>query len=452
MRLRARERLRAAFRRDLWITVGPAVALVAVAFAFTYHFIKPAPPHRLVVAAPRDEGGARYFARRYKDILARDGIALEVRETDGSAVSLRMLADESSGVDVAFVQGGVDGGVPHADIVSLGSLAYMPLWVVYRDDGEHELHDPIDLRGKRVAVGGPGGGIRALAMALLEANKAHEAPTELLPLEPAAAADQLAAGALDAFFAVAPAESPLIRKLTVTPGFRLMDFTRAEAYVRKFPYLKSLVLPRGVFDLARDVPAAEVHLIATTSNLVAREELHPALAYLLMRAATELHGSAGLLDRSREFPAPVEGVFPQSEVARRYYASGVPLLQRYLPFWAANLVERLWVMLLPVIAVVLPLARMVPPIYHWRVRRRIYRWYALLKKTELDLERDEQRDREALDAMLARLDNLDAAMRTIPTPLAYSENLYGFREHIDFVRRRIEMRLAALPRDRADAV
>ncbi|MDY7226705.1 TAXI family TRAP transporter solute-binding subunit [Hyalangium rubrum] len=435
-----KEQLRRTLRRDLWLALGPALLVIGAAFAVTFVFVKPAPPKTLVIATAQDEGGFRYFARRYQEILKKHGITLEIRPTKGSVTSVELLTQEDSGVDVAFVQSGATTGEKAPNVVSLGSLSYVPLWVFYRGE---PVEDVRQLQGRRIAVGPAESGTRALALTILEANGVAKAPTELLPLERDAAIEQLKQGTLDAVFLVSPAETPAIKKLTAVPGIRLLSFTRAEAYARKFPYLSKHVLPRGVFDLAADVPERDVLLVAPTANLVARDSLHPALAYLLMRAASEVHGSAGMLDRTGEFPAPLEAGFPLSSEARRYYEAGVPLLQRYLPFWAANLVDRLWVMLVPIIAVVVPLARAVPAVFLWRVRSRIFRWYARLKEIELQLE--ENPGREMLEDMLRRLDEAEREVNRIPLPLSYAENLYYFREHIDVVRRRLTRRLSGAP-------
>jgi TRAP transporter TAXI family solute receptor len=425
-------------RADLWITIAPTVLIIATAFGVTMFFVKPAPPRKLTVAIAPEEGGSRYYARRYQEILKRSGVTLEVKQTGGSLSNVELLADPASGVDVAFVQSGTDVGERAAHIVSLGSLAYVPLWVFYRGD---PVDDVRELKGRRVAVGAPESGTRALATTLLGATGADKGGTELVPLEREAASEQLKRGEIDAVFLVAPAEAPLIKKLAVASGIRLISFARADAYVRRYPYLSKLVLPRGVFDLTTDVPERDVALLSPTQNLVARDTLHPALAYLLLRAATEVHSSAGMLAHAGEFPAPREAGFPLSNVARRYYQAGVPFLQRYLPFWAANLVDRLWVMLVPIIAVVVPLGRAVPALYRWRVRSRVFRWYARLKQIELQLEENPGRD--SLDLMLKRLDDTERAVNQIPTPLAYAENLYFFREHVDVVRRRIVRRLSS---------
>jgi TRAP-type uncharacterized transport system substrate-binding protein len=423
--------------RDFWITVVPAVLLVVAAFAVAMIFVKPAPPKHLVMAIAGDEGGSRYFARRYQEILKRDGVTLEIRQTGGSATNVKLLADASAPVDVAFVQSGTSGSDQAASVVSLGSVAYAPLWVFYRGE---LVDDPQALSGKRIAVGNPESGTRALALKLLAASGADKPPTQLLPLDRDAAIEQLKNGQIDAAFIVSPAEAPLIKKLAATPEMRLLSFARADAYVRLFPFLAKVVLPRGVFDLAADVPPRDEVLLTPTMNLLARETLHPALAYLLLRAASEVHTSAGMLDQRGEFPSPREAGFPISAEAARYYRAGVPFLQRYLPFWGANLVDRLWVMLVPIIAVAVPLGRAVPALYRWRIRRRVFRWYDRLKEIELQLERDASGDK--LRELLQRLDETEHAVNGIPTPLAYADNLYFFREHVEVVRRRIRRRLA----------
>lgn len=432
-----KEQFRRTLRRDLWIAIVPAALVIGVAFTVTFYFIKPAPPKKIVLAMATDEGGFRYYARKYQQALAKHGITLELRPTTGSVTSVGLLADENSGVDVSFVQSGTAPGDEAESIVSLGSLSYIPLWVFYRG----ELIDDVRaLGGKRIAVGPEESGTRALALKLLAINGVDKAPTELLPFTREEAVEKLKQGQLDAVFLVSPAESPMIKKLTAEPGVHLLSFARAEAYTRRFPFLSKHILPRGVFDLAADVPAQDVVLVAPTANLVAKDSLHPALAYLLMRTASELHGSAGMLDRTGEFPAPLEAGFPLSSEARRYYTSGVPFLQRYLPFWASNLVDRLWVMLVPIIAVLVPVMRAVPALFLWRVRRRIFRWYASLKEIEIQL--DENPGLEMLEDMMRRLEEAERAVNRIPVPLAYAENLYFFREHVDVVRRRLLRKIA----------
>lgn len=440
-RSRFRDRLKQASRRELLVLLTPMVVLAVAAFALAFHFVKPAPPKRLVIASGGDEGGSRWFARRYKQLLETSGVTLEIRESTGSEDSLRLLNDPLSGVDVAFVQGGTRKEDAGEGLVSLGSVSYVPLWIFYRGEPIEEI---AQLAGRRIAVGGADSGTRALAMRMLELAKVDKAPSVLLELDRDAATEQLRAGTIDVAFFVSPAESPQLKRLASTPGIRLLSLARAEAWTRRLPFLSKLLLPRAVFDLAADIPPHDVTLVAPTSELVVRDTLHPALAFLLLQAASDVHRSAGLLDRAGEFPSVRESGFTLSEEAERYHTRGTPFLQRYLPFWAANLVDRLWVMVVPLIAVLVPLFRLLPPLYRWRVRSRIYRWYGKLKELELELDDDDAP--VDLNAMLARLDEIDFAVNHLTTPLAYSENLYAFRHHLDLVRRRISVRLAARTR------
>jgi len=318
------------------------------------------------------------------------------------------------------------------DIYSLGFTIRL---LVHAAAASILISDVGSLQGKKIAIGPFESGTRALALQLLSVNGTVLPPTTLLPLSGKDAVDALQAGTIDAAFFVSPAESPMIEKLASDPNLNLLSFERADAYSRRFPYLTELLLPKGVFDFMANIPKENVKLLSPTANLIAQDTLHPALAYLLMRAATQIHGESGLLHKAGTFPAPLDANFPLSPEATRYYKTGAPFLQRYLPFWAANLVERLWVMLVPAIAIMVPLFRTIPPLYRWRVRSRIYRWYARLKEIELQL--DEEPRPVPLTDMLERLDVIERSVNRIPTPLAYSENLYSFRQHIELVRARV---------------
>lgn len=431
---------RRAFNRDFWTTLTPALLLIAIAFSVAFYFVEPAPPRSLVIAVSDDEGGARYFARRYKEILARDGVDVKLLPTSGSNENIARLIETDGEVDVAFVQSGAAKKESAPHVISLGSLSYTPLWVFHRSNDT--IDDLRKFQGKRLAIGHSDSGTHALAKELLEAGGVAAPPTELLELPRDEAFEKLKAGELDAVFIVSPGEAPYLKKLAAVPGVKLMSFSRAEAYIRKFPYLVRVNLPRGVFDLAKDVPANDVDLIAPTAKLVARDSLHPALAYLLLRAATEVHFDPGIFDKAGEFPAPIEnGGIPMSSEAKRYYKAGVPLLQRYLPFWVANLVDRLWLMIVPLIAVAVPLMRAVPAVYQWRVRSRVFKWYARLKEIEIELDEMSEANPERARDMLKRLEEIERSVKAISTPLAYTENLYFFREHVDVVRRRLMRQL-----------
>jgi TRAP-type uncharacterized transport system substrate-binding protein len=423
----------ARLRREIRLLIGLAAVLVVAAFAVAVHFIQPAPPNQVVMSTGRPDGDYHRYGLEYRKILAQQGVDLELVTSDGALENIGRLMDPSSPVDVAFFQSGTGFAANAPHVESLGTLYYEPLWVFYRGAAISALHE---LNGKRIAIGPEQSGTRPLALQLLAVNLAVMPPTELLPMPAEEAAGMLERGELDALLHVAPPDSPLVQRLIGVKGVRLLSFDDAQAYVRRFPYLSSVTLPRGVFDLAGNVPDHDIVLLSPTANLLARDSLHPALAYLLMTAATTVHGEGSLLSARGQFPALLNADFPYSEQAVRFYKAGEPWLQRYLPYWAAVLVDRLWVLVLPFLAVVVPLSRLLPQLYAWRMRSRLYRWYGRLKEIELELE--DKPSAEELEAMLQRLDEIEAAVSHIPMPLAFSEHLYGFRSNIDLVRARVQ--------------
>jgi TRAP transporter TAXI family solute receptor len=426
--------------RDHLLVFGPALVLTAVAFVVAISFVEPAPPRRIVLATGRPDGAYHQFGLRYQAELAREGITVELRATSGSVENVRLLADPTGGVDVAFVQGGVGARAPDTGLVALGSLYFEPLWVFIRGAGRSD--DIRGLRGLRVAVGPPDSGTRALVDLLLRANGIGTATATLVPLTGLDAVRALRAGEVDAAAFVASPESATVREAAATPDATVVSFPRADAYTRLFPFLSRLTLPEGTLSLERDIPRREVFLISPTASLVVRPDFHPALSDLLLVSATKIHGRAGVFERARQFPSPDFTDFPLSEEAQRFHRSGPPFLARYLPFWAATLVDRLKIMLLPLVALLFPLFKIAPPIYRWRTRRKIYRWYGQVQAADVAL--CQPQPAEELDRLLASLDHVEHQVRQIPIPPAHSESHFQLRAHIDLVRAKILAARAAL--------
>ena len=417
--------------RDLLIIGLPMALLIVAGFWATYQFVQPAPPRHLVIATGAADGGYQAFAVRYKEIFARNGITLQIIPTAGAVQNLQMLLDPKETVDVAFVQSGVAMGKDTTGLQSLGMIYPEPMWLFYR--GKDGLNTLEQLKGKRIAVGQEGSGTRMLALDILEAHGMAETPTQISPLSGLEAAQALGRGEIDAAFAVGAAQSGAVWTLLYTPGVQIFNFSQAEAYARRFPYLSVLTLPRGVIDLQRDIPKRNVKLVAPTATLVAREDTHPALVDLLLQAATEVHSGPGLFQRAGEFPAPTGGSeFELSKEAERYYKSGKPFLQRYLPFWAATLINRLVIMLVPVFALLIPLIRAAPSVYSWRVRMRVFRYYGELKL--LELQAQESPNSKTPEQWIAELDRIEQAANRIPTPNAFAEQVYTLRGNVNMVR------------------
>jgi len=344
--------------------------------------------------------------------------------------NLRRLNDKSSQVDAGFVQDGTGSPSEAKNLVSLGAICYSPLWVFYRSP--EMLDDLSRLKGKKIATGPEGSGVRKFALSLLKASDAADPPTQLLDLSSADANKALLQGTVDAVMIIGTEDNSLVRELLYVPEIKLMNFRQAEAYTRLFPGLSHVILPAGILNLSQKIPPQDVHLLATTTNLIVRKDLHPALMYLLLDAAVEIHGSAGWLNKRGEFPSPREVDFPSSNYAERFYKSGRPFLLDYLPFWAATFVDRTILILIPAAVVLFPLIRSIPWIYSWRNRRKLYRWYEELRSLESEIT--EKAGSEEISKYHGRLDEIESSINKIRVPVAFFDEVYKLKEHIALVR------------------
>lgn len=420
--------------RDLAISFGPIVLLGVIGIWLAIWLINPAPPKTLTITTGPEHSTFWNDAQKYRKILARNGIQLKIVTSEGSLDNLKKLNDPTSGVDIGFVQGGLGENMSTDSLMSLGSIAYVPVSVFYR--GDKTINRLSELKGKRVAIGLQGSGSRVLALTLLKANGiVAGGKTELLDMGGDEAAKALTDGTIDAAFLMGDsAAPPTMGKLLRAPGIHLLDFAQADAYARRFTYLNELKIPKGVFDLGRNIPGHDIQLIAPTAELIARDGLHPALSDLLIDALKEVHSGANVLQRANEFPAPLVHEFRISDDATRYYKSGKGFFYRTLPFWLASLVDRTVVILLPLILLLIPAFRLVPMLYGWRIKSRIYRWYGSLIALERGTIAETPEERAE---MLRRIDQIEESVNRMKMPLAFADQFYVLREHIGFVRARL---------------
>lgn len=427
--------------RDLLIVGIPLLMVVLAGFWLASRYIRPAPPDTLILSTGGEGGAYQRFAAAYKDILAQQDIRLVERPSAGSLENLARLRDPATDIDAAFVQGGAARVQENDELLSLGTLYNEPLWIFYRAE-LGTLTQLTELKGARVAIGPEGSGSRHLALELLYANRLEPQHLRLRKQTGPELASAFMKGQIDAAFAIGPVESATIWTLLHTPGLRLLSLSHAEAYTRQFPYLSHLVLPRGAIDLSTDSPPQDTHLLATQATLLVRDSTHPALVSLLMQALSETHDQPGIFQKAGEFPRAVSADFPLAPEAERYYKSGKPLLQRYLPFWAATLVDRMVVMLIPLFAVLIPVMKIAPGLYNWRIKSRIYERYGELKFIEAELEAEPGRLTRA--EWHKRVDAVEQDVNHLSMPLAFTDMVYTLRVHIGVVRKAIE-RLATTP-------
>jgi hypothetical protein len=405
--------------------------VIIISFVVAYQFVRPAPPRHIVMATGQPEGSYYHVGQKYRQILAQDGIDLELRVTEGAVQNLRLL--ENGEVDVAFLQGGL-GTLARSDaLISLGSLYYEPVWVFYRADLPIKRYPGV--KGLRIDIGGKETGGRIVAQQVLDFIRITPQNTPITNFGGQRAADMLLEGRLDFAFMVYGYQAPVVQQLLRSDAVRIWSWRRAKAFARHFHYMTIVTLPEGFVDFAANIPPQDIKLVAATTQLVAPSGLHPALIDVLLLAAQEVHGGGGLFEDPGEFPAPKQLDFKLNSETQRFYRSGPTFLRRYLPFWLATFVDRMKILLLPLVALMLPFFKVMPALYRWRVRSKIYRWYRELE--ELDPEFDHEMNLARMEKYIERLDRIETQVSQISVPLAYREGLYDLRLHIDLLRNKL---------------
>ena len=416
--------------RWVWTAVSVALLVAALTFAFT-----PPMPQRTVVMATGPEGGAyAALGQQYKEFLSRQNVRLELLATNGSVENIERLRNPQSGVSVAFVQGGTTSAAEAPELASLGTLFFEPFWVFSRVAPQHQPGGKTQ-PGLRVSLGPAGSGTAKVAHELAAAMGLDLSRTEVLELGPVDAGERLLKGELDLIWIVAAWDAPIVRRLLLDHSVLVRNWPRADAHVALRPYLSKLMLPRGIADIAGDRPPEDVTILAAKTSLVVRGDLHPALQYLLLEAASEIHGGPSVFNKAGEFPAAQSDGLPLSEPAREYYQGGRPFLQRYLRFWMAALVSRMLLVLIPVVGILYPLFKWLPAAYGWGMEHRIFRLYGELKVLEMEFDGGNGGPPPTLDERLGRLERRADRMRV---PLRFAPLLYNLKMHIGLVRGRVQ--------------
>ena len=415
------------FLRHNWHAITISVTAAAIACAAVV--ILSSMPPRVIVMATGPEGDAYYeIGERYRAELARANVELRLVPTAGSVENLARLRDPHSGVSVALVEGGVVRPQDSSALESLGVVFFEPLWWFRRREIEG-----VGLRGRKISIGPEGSGTRALSLELIKRSGMEGLFGQVLALPPRAAADQLLAGEIDVAFMLAPWESPEVQQLLADDRIALFGFPHAGALVALYPFLSPVVVPKGVTDILNNRPPTDATLIATKASLVVRNDLHPAIQYLLLNAAAKIHSGPSIFNRPNAFPAAEAIDIPLSDEAVRFYKSGLPFLHDYFPFWMASLIGKLVILLIPILGVLYPMMRFLPSLYDWMMRSKVLRMYGELRLLEDEMTNARKAGRDVRE-MIARLDHLEEQANHLRMPVAYFSMLYSLRDHIGLVR------------------
>jgi uncharacterized protein len=423
----------AIFTREMLEATLPSILLISLALFFAYKFIDPAPPRHIVIATSNDDLNYNAFASVYGVYLQKEGITLEVRKTAGDNDNLRLLKDPDSGVDIAFIQDGVAHSEGAGSLLSLGSLYYQPVWIFCRCKAETTHLSA--LKGKRIAIGYAGNGTHTVVSTLLAESDINASNTKLVAIGGEEASAALHEGKVDAALFVDVANSYIIREMVADKRLHLLSLDTAEAFSRKFSFMHHLTLPEGALDLARNIPHHDVQLVAPTATLVVKESMHPALVYLMMKVISEVHGGPSMFNSKGEFPAAKDTDFPISTQALNFYKSGLPIIDKYLPFWAATFVNRTLIVILPLLALLIPLTKIIPMVYVWLVKRKLFRYYGELRF--LDAQLQDIKTAEDVQQCLDKLNDIEAKVVNVKLPVPFSQYAYELRAHIELVRSKL---------------
>lgn len=416
--------------KELLITLGPAILLTIAGFWLAYQFVSPPPPKKIVITTGSDTGTYYKLAQQYRTALAKEGIELEILNSSGSKENIKRLLDKQA--DIAFIQGGT--GSDDVTLQSLGSLYYEPLWIFLRKG--IDVEKITDLSGLRIAIGQEGSGTRVLSSELLSLNHINEQSAMLLSLSSSDAATALVQAKCDVAMMIASSDSEIVQKLLRSDKVKLLELNRADAYTRLFPYLSKITLSEGIVDLEKNFPSRSINLLAPSANLVVNEDFNSALIVLLLRAADSIHNEKSLFSASGDFPSVDSTAYPINEVAERFYTVGPPFLMRYLPFWPAVFIDRMIVMLVPLLALLLPLGKIMPPLYRWRIRSKIYRWYKELQEVD-DAMHQQQLSSQQVESLNKDLIQIENEVNKVKTPLSYADQVYNLLLHIDLVKKKL---------------
>ena len=420
--------------RSQWVIWLGILLTCLVGMLTTYYlFVEAPPPRRLVIATGAKEGAYYRFAEEYANELKKADFTLEIRPTEGSVENLKLLLDESSDVSIAFVQTGIADPEQCKSLAALASLYREPLWIFYQ--GSDVIDRLTQLEGRRVSIGAVGSGTLGVVLQLLKANGFDEDSKGFKSLGGNEAADALINDEIDVAFFVAGIDAKYTQRLINEPEIHLVELAHADAYARQFRFLSTITIHRGLLNLKEDIPVTDIELIAPAATLVARKSLHPALVPLLLKTADKIHHNGDLLSNVGEFPSALMTDLPLNEDAARFFRSGPPVLQRFLPFWLASLVDRLKIMIIPLIMLMMPLLRAAPPIVRWQTRRKIYMWYAELRK--IDQRTISGMSQEEATKALEHLNRLEQRIARVGVPLSYMEEYYNMRVHLNLVRTRV---------------
>ena len=416
-----------------WFKLGfGAFVLILLVLGISYQFIDPAPPKKLSIATGTTSGSYYKFAQEYKKLLEKEKFELLIVPTQGSVEALKKLQNKE--VDIAFVQGGVANEEEVKTLRSLASIYFEPLWIFYSEKFDFKYIN--ELKGKKVSIGSEGSGTKPLALEILKQNSIDKTNTTLLELSNEAAQQALNEGEIDVLFSVISPSSKMVQSLLSNPKVKLLNIQRASAYSKKLHYLTPVSIGEGVVSLQNNIPPSNITLLSTTATLVGQKDLHPDLIRLILKTAKQVHSTPSLFENNEIFPSKKYLQIPLHVDAKHYLEKGDSFLEKIFPFWIASSIDRLVIMIIPLLTLLIPIIKGALPLYRWRIRSSIYKWYKILHEIDLKLE---SLDKSELPKIKEDLEKMaEDIQKNSKIPLSYMGEYYDLRVHSNLILGRIE--------------
>jgi TRAP transporter TAXI family solute receptor len=411
----------------------PFILLIVGAFYFTASFIQPSPKKEITIATGGKTGNYYKTALEYKKLLEKDDVTVNIINSAGSIENIQLLKEKKA--DIAFIQNGTISNETSEGIKSLASIYYEPLWVFYKNEG-FIVDYLIQFYSKKISIGKEGSGTRDLASNILTDNGIDNTNSKILDLSNEEAKNELLKGNIDVMFIVSSHKSELIKELLASPSVNVFSFKRARAYSQKYTFLEDLTLYEGTLDLYKNLPDQNINLLSTTANLVVNENFSEELKRLFLKRIVDVHNKKDLFSKARYFPNTINMKLDLDEEAQRYFENGDTFLEKIFPYWIASNIDRLKILLIPLITLLFPLFKGFFPLYNWSMRSKIYRWYDEVKAIDKELE---SIDKTKYQEELEKLEKLRIEISNeTKVPLSFMGEYYNLQLHIDHVINKIE--------------
>lgn len=417
----------------------PVLLFIIFSFYLTSKFIEPAPKKELIIATGQKDGTYYKTALIYKKLLEKENVKITLLQTQGSVENFELLLSKKA--DIAFLQNGIIPKSTPLTQKSLANIYYEPLWVFYKNNN-YQMEYLVELISKRIAIGVEGSGTNDLATKILLNNGINSSNSNLQNISSKKGKESLLKGDIDALFMVSNHKNSIVKELLENPNINILNVKRAQAYSRTYNSMEVLSLYEGTIDLYRNIPSNDIKLLSTTATLVVNDDVPSELIRLLLKNIKEVHNGKNFFSSVNEFPNINNLNIDIHEEAIKYFNYGDNFLEKIFPYWIASNIDRLKILLIPLLTLLFPLFKGFFPLYTWTMRSKIFKWYKELRELETQLD---NLNKEQLKDKLLYLENLKKEIHKVTkVPLSFMGEYYNLGLHIELMIQRLRKRVEEL--------